>query len=610
MMRTPPPIFASWLRAAVVVMALGAEAGAIQITGYSSAVNDRFSSGFPGAPVNNAATNFVGAGFDWSGAVWASNNATKGFGLLSPRHYLVASHYGGAPSLRGFTAGGALTTGVEQSVTNIGYGVSFGGVLDLSVGTLTTPGSVPAGVARYAVLDLNNSSSVDTPASYNGLPVFLYGRGPDGSSSPRIGATTIAGVVSSGTNQYFGTLRTQVQLEGGDSGSPAFHGWTNPNGGLELTLLGNNAGIDSTFNYLNFLGAAPVMNALNAAMTPAGYALRVAGNPSNTWVGAASTTIGSSNAWGPGTPAQAPSDTYVLFDAATASNRAVSVAAAHNLRGLYFRSGAATNDGFAFAGAGTLTIGRGGVVNYDADRQVFSATVRLGDHQYWNGGTGGVTVSNLVNNGKLLEIDGPGTNRITGAVAGAGGLAVSGGRLELTASNAYTGTTWVNGGTLELASASGAAAGATASVAVASGATLLISSSDQVNDAATITLSGGTIIRQGGVTEVFGNLNLTAASFLDYGSGAAGTLRFGTYTPGSLLTVTNFSLGNKLQFGNAISAGDLATKFSFSNLYTTATESGFFTITAIPETSTLVAAAGLILLAFWPAVRRRSARRP
>jgi autotransporter-associated beta strand protein len=588
-MRTLPPIVVFWFRAAVLVLALGTHAEALQVTGYSSAENDRFSSGFPGAPVNNEATNFVGTSFDWSGVAWASNNPTKGFGLLSPRHFLVASHYGGATGLQGFTAGAALTTGVQQSVTNIGHGLSFGGVLDLSVGTLTTPGFVPPGLARYAVLDLNESSTVDTPANYEGFPVFLYGRGPDGTFSPRIGATTIALVVSSGTNQYFATLRTQVQLESGDSGSPSFHGWTNPNGGLELTMLGNNAGTNATYNGLNFLGAAPVMNALNTAMTPTGYALRVAGNPSNTWVGADTTTIGSSNAWGPGSPALAPSDTYVLFDAANASNRAVNVAAAHNLRGLYFKSGAGTNDGFTFSGAGTLTVGRGGVVNYDADRQVFNAALRLGDHQYWDGGSGGVTLSNLDSNGKLLEMAGTGTNRIIGAVSGAGSLAVSGARLELTASNSYAGATWVHSGTLELASTAGSAAGATASLTVAAGATLLISRSDQVNDGATVTLSGGTITRGDGVAEVFGNLNLTTASFLDYGLGAAGTLRFGTYSPVSLLTVINFSLGNKLQFGNVISEGDLATKFSFSNLYTTGTEGGFFTITAIPETSTLTA---------------------
>ena len=51
------------------------------------------------------------------------------------------------------------------------------------------------------------------------------------------------------------------------------------------------------------------------------------------------------------------------------------------------------------------------------------------------------------------------------------------------------------------------------------------------------------------ISEVFGNLNVAAASFLDFGAdNAAGTLRFGIYTASALLTVQNFLPGNKLQF--------------------------------------------------------------
>jgi autotransporter-associated beta strand protein len=178
--------------------------------------------------------------------------------------------------------------------------------------------------------------------------------------------------------------------------------------------------------------------------------LRVVGNSSNTWVGSSSTSITDKGAWGIGPgPQQAPSDRYVTFNGATAgNNRSVNVDSAANLRGLYFRSTTNSSLGFTFSGNNTLTIGRGGLVNYDISRQTFTANLTLGDHQYWDGGTGGITLSNLNSNGKLLEITGAGTNRITGNMSGTGGLAVSGGRLEVTASNSYTGATWVHGGRL------------------------------------------------------------------------------------------------------------------------------------------------------------------
>lgn len=162
---------------------------------------------------------------------------------------------------------------------------------------------------------------------------------------------------------------------------------------------------------------------------------------------------------------------------------------------------------------------------------------------------------------------------------------------------------------LDLNSSTGSALGASTNVTVAATATLLISQSGQVSDTAVVTLSGGTVRRGGAnATEAFGNLDVTSASTLDFGTGglSAGAyeFRFANYTSSALLTVVNFLPGSRLQFLASgfnsellPTGGNLSnTNFSFSNGFTTSSGDGYFTITAIPEPSTYAAAAGLLAL--------------
>ncbi len=441
---------------------------ALQVTNYTAEANNRFSSGYPNAPVGNASPNFVGEGLDWSGVGWNPADATKSYGFLSPRHYLVATHYGGSANVSIF-ANGSVQTRSQWKVENTGYGPFLNNAFDLSLGTLNTAYSGNSGLPRYAVLDLNSASGTNTPSAYNGLELLLYGRGPNASFSTRIGNAAVSGVVIAGNEHYFSTPRTETQLEGGDSGSPALHRWTNPAGGEEITVIGNHAAIDQNSNYINFTGTHQVMGALNNLMNDDGFVLRVVGNPTNAWVGDSSTSIGNPGAWG---IQSATSDQFVSFDGDTAGNgRVVTVNANHHLRGLYFLPTASQNLGFTFGGGSTLTIGRGGITNYGTSRQVFQAPLALGSSQLWNGGAGGITTAGISTNGHLLEITTGGASQINGTISGAGGLALSGGTLELTASNNYTGNTWVHGGMLVANNMNGSATG-TGNVTVAAGGTL------------------------------------------------------------------------------------------------------------------------------------------
>jgi len=448
------------LLAGVLVPALGVRAArALDVIGYSATVNNRFTSGFPTAPVTNTSGSFVGAGYSWLGVGWSASDPTKGFGFLTPQHFLATVHYGGATTIDLLDGAGSVYSVTQSALTNAGYGFTNGGTQtpDIAVGKVTAPIATTRALPRYGVLDRNSTST--TNSTYNGQSLLVYGRGPDGTQSPRIGTASVNATTTTGSNIYIQSNASSVVLQVGDSGSPDFIPWTNPDGQAELTIIGNNAATDfTTVNIYNMLGNSGVMGAINALTTPDGYALRVVGTPSNTWEGNLSTSITANNAW---QTAPAPADDYVLFSGTAAGNgRAVAVNSGANLRGLYFKSTGSGTLGFTFSGAGTLTVGRGGITNYDTSRQTISSTIALGSHQYWNGGAGGVTAAAInTGTGFLLEIAGSGTSRITGGVSGAGGLALSGGRLELTGSSSYTGATWGHAGTLVVDGTIGSSSG-------------------------------------------------------------------------------------------------------------------------------------------------------
>ena len=219
----------------------------------------------------------------------------------------------------------------------------------------------------------------------------------------------------------------------------------------------------------------------------------------------------------------------------------------------------------------------------------------------------------IANSTGAIRID-TGANTVTFASTLAsnntGGLSKTGtGTLVLSASNAFTGVLAVQTGVLNLSSSTGFAAGSVSSVTVATNATLLIAQGGQVNDNTSVTLSGGTIRRASGASEVFGSLNLTESSFLDFSGGTAGTMTFGgiSYTPSALLAldIANFNQGSMLVFQTTNNLSMTGFTFSGSGGFGSSSFNGStFTITAIPEPSTYLVALGiLVALLAAPATR-------
>jgi fibronectin-binding autotransporter adhesin len=223
-----------------------------------------------------------------------------------------------------------------------------------------------------------------------------------------------------------------------------------------------------------------------------------------------------------------------------------------------------------------------------------------------------VTLSgNKTLNNATYDVASGTTTTESGVLTGSGGITKQGtGALIVTASNSFTGAVDVQAGLLNLNSATGGAAASTASLTVATNATLLVSVSDQVNNSASVTLSGGTIQRASGVSEVFGSLNLTASSFLDFSGGTAGTITFSgiTYAPSALLAldIANFNQGSMLVFQTTNNLSMTGFTFSGTGGFGSSSFNGStFTITAIPEPSTLLASGALLIALVASSVRGR-----
>ena len=302
----------------------------------------------------------------------------------------------------------------------------------------------------------------------------------------------------------------------------------------------------------------------------------------------------------------------------------------------------ATNSGILSGGGGVQKIGAGTLVlsganTYAGATSISNGAVSVSADNNLGAAPGSPSAGNVtLDGGKLLATLGftlnanrgvalgasGGTIEVAsgqgvsygGVAAGAGAFTKSGaGSMTFSGANTYSGATTVSAGTLELANTSGAAIGSTTSINVATNATLLISQNLQVNNsAAAVSLSGGTIRTAAGVDETFGNLSITGSGFLDFGTTSyanANTISFGgySYTPSALLYINNFNFGSTLTFNTELSSTDLAT-FSFTNGGIASSSwnegSSTFTITAIPEPSTYLAAAGLLSLMLWPSRKR------
>jgi fibronectin-binding autotransporter adhesin len=175
------------------------------------------------------------------------------------------------------------------------------------------------------------------------------------------------------------------------------------------------------------------------------------------------------------------------------------------------------NTAGAFSLSGSpLTLGGGGITNQDTDAQTILNAITLAAPQTWNAASGNLTLSGTIaNGGHLLTIDGAKNTSLYDAITGSGGLTKTGtGVLTLygTATDWYSGTTSVTGGTLSLRGATswtspfGVAGNATLSC---DAGTHTFTGAATVTGAGTLGLTGAEVIFNGANVSV-NTLNLSA----------------------------------------------------------------------------------------------------
>jgi autotransporter-associated beta strand protein len=533
----------------------------LSVTGYTSAANDRFSSGYVSTPVSTLVSNtdssFVGLGYDWSGVGWNYSNIIQSFGMISPRHYLVAAHWGGASLIQFYGADGTLYLATQQSVVNTGCGPATsdtsGNVAtpDVSLGTLTAPVPASAQVAYYPLLDLVSSTSTANYSNYVNKSYFMYGF----TGKVAINTTTSIGYSNTGYNiASSATGSATAGFQVGDSGSPAFIAWTDPNSNKHLTMLGHNWAMSTITNYHALTPANDVATKLNTMMAAQGYALRWVADAATTWNGNTSALLNVRNNW---SPRQVPSDAYLAFSGNSATNRTLSLGADQTQRGITFLS-ATAGKSFTFQSGNTLTLGRGGIINYDANNtQSFACNITLSDAQWWESGTGGLIVSGTINNsGHQLVVDGPGSTQLSSLISGTGGLAKEGtGILTLSGSSSFSGPLFVHNGTLNL---TGTAAG-TGAATIESTGTLQGTGQLATSSSNSIAING--VLSPGDAT-TSGTLTVVPTSGT-LALGSTATLVFNAGTSSDLVALSSgtVTLGGTLQIGQN-------TGFSYANTYT------------------------------------------
>lgn len=195
---------------------------ALFVQGYDPAVNDRFASGYPNAPVPNPSPRFVGKGLDWSGVGWLPSDPKRSVALISSRHFIYPRHW--APEVGEKIAflnrDGQVRSYTIAKLQTIELGKGGNGepaYSDAAVGTLVETVAAADHIAHYRVPNLGPGIS-----AYLGKKILLYGHLARIGTNEIIEGMMLRNAMSEFNYNTRGLSRGMAKSEVGDSGSPSF----------------------------------------------------------------------------------------------------------------------------------------------------------------------------------------------------------------------------------------------------------------------------------------------------------------------------------------------------------------------------------------------------
>ena len=508
------------LNAGAIIVGNAAALGAVTNTVAFGAASNAFLS------LNNTSVTLGGLTGDATATVrngGSSANAVLTLGGAATSNFAGALVDGAGSSLLGVTTAGTATLVLTGANTYTG-GTTIGAGSTLQIGNNGTTGSIVGAVTDNGVLTFNRSNSVTYPGTVTGTGSVVAASGTliltgslnnSGTNSVTAGATLQVG--DTATNGSLGNVT--------DAGTLAF-----ANNGTAQTYAGTVTGggaVNFTAGTLILTGA---LNNSGADTIAAGATLQI-GNGTLSGTFASDVTV-------TGTLAFNPNGTTTYGNLASgAGNLSV-------LGGTVILS-----SGSSYLGATNIASG---------------ATLQIGS----GGTTGSISASSAVTNNGTLIINRSGTAVFNNAIAGTGSLTVNGSAtLTLGGASAFSGTTYIQRGTVKLASST-ALGSTTASVVIGSagqvGTLDLFGQSVSIGAvSAAGTVANQIITNSSTLTDSVLGLNTAAGDMTYAGKFTNSTKKLGlTVTGGNALILTGVASANTLTGVTAVRNGAL--KFGVS----------------------------------------------